>query len=82
MIYDSTRPISIPLAAITGITSTLNSLTGGRIPLIGAAGQKPLKVDTVAEAAVQAIDESDVSGVLDIAAMEQLAQRAWRKGML
>jgi len=66
----------------TGLTSTLNSLTGGRIPFIGAAGQKPLKVDTVAEAAVQAIDEPDVSGVVDIAGMERLVQKAWRKGML
>ena len=72
----------MPIAILTGVTSTLNSLTGGRLPFMGAAGQKPLKVDAVAEAAVQAIDEPDVSGVVDIARMERLAEKAWRKGML
>lgn len=67
---------------LTGITSTLNSLTGGRVPFIGAAGQKPLKVDAVAQAAVQAIDEPDVSGVIDVLGIEKLVTKAWRKGML
>ncbi|KAF8430212.1 hypothetical protein EV426DRAFT_580454 [Tirmania nivea] len=82
IIYDSTRPITVPIAMLTGVTSTINSLTGGRIPFIGVAGQKPLKVDAVAGAAVQAIDDPDVSGVVDIAGIEKLAEKAWRKGML
>lgn len=82
MIYDSTRPITVPLALATGITSSLNSLTGGRIPFLGAAGQKALRVDTVANAVVQAIEEENVSGVVDVAAMERLAEKFWRRGML
>ncbi|KAF8476932.1 hypothetical protein BDZ91DRAFT_708371 [Kalaharituber pfeilii] len=81
-IYDSTRPISLPLAFATGITSSVNSLFGGKLPLLGAAGQKPLKVDVVAEAVVQAIQDEGVSGVIDIPKIETLATKAWRAAML
>ena len=66
----------------SGILSTLNSLTGRRIPILNTVGQKPLAVDTVASAAFEAIDEPSVNGVVDIVGMEKLAEKEWRKGML
>lgn len=82
IIYDSTRMLSLPFAVASGIISTLNSLTGRRIPILKTVGQKPLAVDTVASAAFEAIDEPDVNGIVDIAGMEKLAEKEWRKGML
>ena len=74
--------LSLPFAVASGIISTLNSLTGRRIPILKTVGQKPLAVDTVASAAFEAIDEPDVNGIVDIAGMEKLAEKEWRKGML
>ena len=82
MLYDSTRPISIPLAAIAGVTSAVNSLVGGWLPGLGAAAYKPLKVAAVADAVVQAIGDEGVKGVLDVADISRLAEKAWRAGML
>ena len=82
ILYDSTRLLSLPVAMASGIISTLNSITGRRIPILNTVGQKPLAVSTVASAAFEAIDEPDVNGILDIADMEKLAEKEWRKGML
>ncbi|KAL7271795.1 hypothetical protein RUND412_005421 [Rhizina undulata] len=81
-LYDSTRPVTMPLAGIIGITSTVNSLFGGKLPLLGAAGYKPLKAEVVAEAAVQAIADEHVKGVVDVRKIDELATKAWRQGML
>ncbi|KAI5787056.1 hypothetical protein DFH27DRAFT_487020 [Peziza echinospora] len=81
-LYDSSRPVTIPLAFATGVTSAVNGLFGGKLPLLGAAGYKPLKVDVVAEAAVKAIEEESVSGVVDVNKIQELATKAWREAML
>lgn len=80
-LYDSSRPITIPLAGIMGITSTLNSLFGGKLPL-GAAGYKPLKVEVVGEAAVEAIASEGVEGPVEVSDIEELSTKAWRAAML
>lgn len=61
----------------------INSALGGRLTWIaGAAVEKPLKADLVAEAVVEAIEDGKVKGVVGTTAIEALATKAWRRGML
>jgi hypothetical protein len=81
-LYDSSRSITVPLAAMTGMGAMFNSVTGGIFGgIMGAAGVKPLKADLVAEAVVEALDNEQVKGPIELPEIESLAQTAWRKGM-
>src|SRR5690606_30420009 len=81
-IYDSSRAYTIPLAIGTGITSGINNLFGGKLPLLGAAGYKPLRAEVIADAVVEAIADENVKGILEPVKMEELAAKVWRRGML
>jgi uncharacterized protein YbjT (DUF2867 family) len=82
-LYDSSRPITIGMAAMTGAGALFNNITGGFFGgFMGAAGVKPLKVETVAEAVVEALDDESVRGPIEVPEIEKLAEKAWRKGML
>lgn len=82
MLYDSSRIITMPLAAATGLGTVFNGLTGGIFGgIMGAAGVKPLKADIVAEAVVEALDDEKIKGPVEVPEIESLAQTAWRKGM-
>ncbi|CUS12031.1 unnamed protein product [Tuber aestivum] len=81
-LYDTTRSATMPLAGLMGITSAVNSLFGGKLPLLGVAGYKPLKVEVVAEAAVEAIANESVKGVVEVKDIEELYSKAWRRDML
>ncbi|KAF2431019.1 NAD(P)-binding protein [Tothia fuscella] len=82
-LYDSSRSFTMPLAAVTGMGALANSLTGGRLTfLMGAGGTKPLKADTVAEAVVESVEDVAVKGPVEVKEIEELANRAWRRGML
>lgn len=81
-LYDSSRMITIPLAGVLGVVSAVNGLFGRRLPGLGVAGYKPLAVDDVAGAAVKALEDETVSGPVDVDAIQTLAQRVWREGML
>jgi len=81
--YDGSRAFTIPMAAMTGAGALFNNLTGGALSgFMGAAGVKPLKVDVVAEAVVEALGDDTVRGTIEVPRMEELANKAWRKGML
>ncbi|KIW00593.1 uncharacterized protein PV09_07946 [Verruconis gallopava] len=83
MLYDQSRSITMALACVTGVGALTNSLVGGRLTwLMGAGGTKPLKADVVAEAVVEGIDESNVEGIIEVPHIEELANKAWRRGML
>jgi len=83
LMYDSSRAITMASAAMAGGGAIFNQLTGKYFDgFLGAAGAKPLKVDTVAEAVVEALGEEKVSGPIEIPELEELAQKAWRKTML
>ena len=61
----------------------VNGLVGGSLTnLVGAAVEKPLQVDRVAQAVVEALEDEDIKGVVDTALIERLADRGWRKGMI
>lgn len=82
-LYDASRPITMPLAAGVGAGALFNQVTGGVLNgFLGAAGTKPLKADLVAEAVVEALEDSTVSGPVETKQIEELATKAWRKGML
>ena len=81
-LYDSERPVTVPLAGLLGITSAVNGLFGRKLPLLGAAGWAPLKVEDVAGAAVKALEDEKVSGVVGVEGIQELATRVWREGML
>jgi len=82
-LYDSSRSITVPLAAMTGMGAVFNNVTGGIFGgFMGAAGVKPLKADLVAEAVVEALGDETVKGPVEAKEIEQLAEQAWRKGML
>lgn len=81
--FDSSRPVTMPLAAMVGLGTAFNGLTGNYFrTFIGAAGVKPLKVETVAEAVVEALGDETIKGAIDVPEIEELASKAWRKTML
>lgn len=82
-LYDSSRAFTVPLAGMTFAGAMVNSLFGGRLGgLMGAGGVKPLKADLVSEAAVEALDDENVKGPVEVRGIEELANKGWRRGML
>lgn len=82
-LYDTSRSFTVPIAFLGFLGATANSLIGGRLTwLIGAGGTKPLKADTVGEAVVEALEDANIEGPVETAQIEELANRAWRRGML
>ncbi|KAI5781202.1 hypothetical protein EDC01DRAFT_666718 [Geopyxis carbonaria] len=81
-LYDSSRTVTIPLAGLLSVTSAVNGLFGRKLPLLGAAGWKPLSVEDVAGAAVKALEDETVTGAQGVPEIETLAARVWREGML
>lgn len=83
LMYDPSRPITMATAAMAGGGTIVNQLTGRYFDkFMGAAGVKPLKVDTVAEAIVEALADEKVQGPIEVPELEELAAKAWRKSML
>ncbi|KAL8654965.1 MAG: hypothetical protein Q9210_001172 [Variospora velana] len=83
LLYDSSRSFTLPIAFAGAAGNMVNSLVGGRLtPLAGAAVEKPLKADLVAEAVVESIEDEGVKGVVGTQRIEDLANVAWRRGML
>jgi hypothetical protein len=73
----------MPIALAGGIASTFNDLVGGRLTwLMGAGGIKPLKADLVGAAVVEALEDEECRGVVEVKEIEKLGTRAWRKNML
>ena len=82
-LYDSSRTFTLPIALAGSVGNMANWLVGGRLSwLAGAAVEKPLKADLVADAVVEAIGDEQVKGVVGTEKIEALANSAWRKGML
>ena len=82
-LYDASRSFTMPMAAVTYGGFLANSLTGGNLTwLMGAGGAKPLKADLVAQAVVEGLEDEGVNGPVEVKEIEELANRAWRRGML
>ncbi|KAL2024438.1 hypothetical protein VTK56DRAFT_8249 [Thermocarpiscus australiensis] len=81
--YDRSRSITIPMAAMAAAGSLFNGLTRGLLgDFLGAAAAKPLKADVVADAVVEALADESVRGPVEVPQLEELANRAWRRTML
>ncbi|KAJ5584184.1 uncharacterized protein N7459_003984 [Penicillium hispanicum] len=80
--YDSSRKFTLPIALSGFVASEFNSLLGNRLSFLGALAEKPLKVDTVGEAVVEALEDESTRGVVGTKHIEALATKAWRKAML
>jgi len=81
--YDSSRAVTVPLAAMTAVGALANTATGGILGgFLGSAVVKPLKADLVAEAIVEALDDGSVKGPVEVPQLEELADKSWRKTML
>ncbi|KAI7927673.1 NAD dependent epimerase/dehydratase [Pyricularia oryzae] len=82
-LYDTSRLFTVPMAALTGLGTLFNRTTGGVFGnFLGAAAIKPLKAEDVAAAVIEALSEEDVRGPIEVAEIEELANKGWRKGML
>lgn len=81
--FDGSRKFTVGMAAMAGAGTIFNGLTGNYLKdFMGAAGTKPLKVDVVAEAVVEALSDDAVQGPVEVPEIEDLAAKAWRKSML
>lgn len=80
--FSDDRGFTKPVARVLGLSYALNSSLSGKIPLIGAAGVKPLAVERVGSAVVEACDSDRVEGVVEIHQIEALADVRWRAEMI
>ncbi|PHH54375.1 MIOREX complex component 2 [Ceratocystis fimbriata CBS 114723] len=83
--YDSSRKLTLGIAAAAGAAQFLDGASKGL--LSGVLGDKnklvkPLLVDTVAQATVQALEQEDVSGGVGVEEIERLGEKYWRQSML
>ena len=82
-LYDGSRWFTMPIAAAGGVGYLVNWMVGGRLTaLAGAAVEKPLRADLVAEGVVEGVEDGGVKGVVGTEGIEGLAGRGWRRGML
>lgn len=83
-LYDSSRAFTLPIALAGRVGSAVNGalFRGGLTGWLGAAVEKPLRADEVAEAVVEAVEREEVRGVVGGGEIEGLAGKAWRRGML
>lgn len=81
--YDNSRKFTLGIAAMAGAGTMFTSLTGNYLKgFMGAMGTKPLPVENVAEAVVQALSDETVQGPIEVPEIEELATKGWRNTML
>lgn len=80
--YDSSRKLTMPIALGGVLGSEINSLLGGRLNFLGAMTEKPLQVDIVGEAVIEAIGDEETTGAVGPKKIETLATKGWRRNML
>ncbi|KAJ5414346.1 hypothetical protein N7509_000973 [Penicillium cosmopolitanum] len=80
--YDNSRKFTLPIALGGFVASEFNTLLGNKLGFLGAMAEKPLKVDVVGEAVVEALEDESTRGAVGTKQIEALATKAWRKSML
>lgn len=80
--YDSSRKLTLPIALGGLVASEFNTLLGNKLGFLGVVAEKPLKVDVVGEAVVEALEDKTTKGAVGTKQIEALATKAWRKTML
>ncbi|KAJ5513045.1 hypothetical protein N7463_002597 [Penicillium fimorum] len=80
--YDSSRKFTLPIAMGGFVASEFNTFLGNKLGFLGSMAEKPLKVDVVSEAVVEALEDESTKGAVGTKQIEVLATKAWRKTML
>lgn len=80
--YDSSRKFTLPIALGGFVASEFNTFLGNKLGFLGSMAEKPLKVDVVSEAVVEALEDESTKGAVGTKQIEALATKAWRKTML
>ncbi|KAJ5693219.1 hypothetical protein N7462_002642 [Penicillium macrosclerotiorum] len=80
--FDSSRKFTLPIALGGFVASEFNTFLGNKLSFLGAMAEKPLKVDVVGEAVVEALEDESTKGAVGTKQIEALATKAWRKAML
>lgn len=80
--FDSSRKLTLPIALGGLIGSEFNTLLGNKLQFLGTMVEKPLKVDIVGEAVVEAMEDESTRGAVGTKQIEALATKAWRKSMI
>ncbi|KAI5308824.1 hypothetical protein KEM55_004767 [Ascosphaera atra] len=83
-IYSANRKISIPIAMGGYLGHEANLITKGKLSDwgLGTMVEKPMKVDMVGRAVVEALEDESVRGVVAPKEVERLGFKGWRKSML
>lgn len=80
--FDSSRKLTLPIALGGLIGSEFNTLLGNKLQFLGTMVEKPLQVDIVGEAVVEAMEDESTRGAVGTKQIQALATKAWRKSML
>lgn len=72
----------MPIALGGWIGSEFNSILGNKLQFLGTMVEKPLQVDVVGNAVVEAMEDESTQGAVGTKQLEALATKAWRKSML
>jgi len=68
------RPITLPLAGLLQISSAiLGNSVNGTIPFAQALSTPPLAMETLARAVMNAIENPEIKGIVDVGGIEELA---------
>lgn len=80
--YDSSRKFTLPIALGGFLGTEVNAFLGNRLQFLGSMVDKPLQVDIVGEAVVEAMEDESTRGAVGTKQIETLATKAWRKSMV
>lgn len=80
--FDSSRKLTLPIALGGWVGSEFNTFLGNKLQFLGTMVEKPLQVDVVGDAVVEAMEDESTRGAVGTKQLEMLATRAWRKSML
>ncbi|EYE99936.1 ubiquinone biosynthesis protein COQ11 [Aspergillus ruber CBS 135680] len=80
--YDSSRKFTLPIALGGFLGTEVNAFLGNRLQFLGSMVDKPLQVDVVGEAVVEAMEDESTHGAVGTKQIETLATKAWRKSMV
>ncbi|KAG0349148.1 hypothetical protein BG004_001572 [Podila humilis] len=68
------RPITLPLAGLLQVSSTiLGDSVRGTIPFAQALSTPPLSMETLARAVMNAVENPEIKGIVDVGGIEELA---------
>lgn len=72
------RPITLPLAGLLQVSSAiLGNSVNGTIPFAQALSTPPLAMETLARAVMNAVENPEIKGIIDVGGIEELAHNPY-----